>query len=937
MNNIPTIPEVGVGWNGVAAAVPFFLTSAVAACLGFLAPLRRRGSESAGVFQWVTLAIATWMLCFGVMILTADRSAALQWARVGTAALILIPAGLYQFTIVALGLKGKRRLALTVCWIISVGFAILAAGSNLLVSGLYAHWWGFYPRGGFATPILLVTLAGILMASIYEYWREYTDGSLWIQRTRMRAWLITFSIPLFAFVDASPAFGLPIYPLGFVFVLLFLLLAVYVFRKYWLVAITPSFAAREIVDTMADGVIVCDAAGRIQVVNHALLQLTGYTEEELTSQFLHLLLDPATTLADHSNLRRILSGETLPDRESIFRNRHGQPIDVSLSVARVGDTQTAAGAVVIVRDIGERKDAEDILRASEKRYRHLFERNLAGVFRTSVAGSVLDCNDACARIFGFASRADLIGRNAADFYESSHGRAEVLAKLRESRYVTGQELRLRKQDGSRVWVLENVTLVEAEDGDPEILEGTMVDITDLKVAQEKIEYQAYHDVLTDLPNRKLFIDRLAVALAQSRRSGKSLAVLFLDLDRFKMANDTLGHAGGDRLLLAVADRLLGSLRAGDTVARFGGDEFALLVSELRDPSDAAIVAGKILKSLEEPVLIDRRAAHLTGSLGVALFPIDGEDPETLLKNADSAMYRAKESGRNNFQLCTEEMKQRGVERLSLEQALRVAIQKNQLVLHYQPIIDLDRSRICAVEALVRWNHPERGLLSPDYFTAVAEDSNLIVPIGRWVMHTAFKQIKAWHKRGLEDIRLAVNLSARQFQQPDLLPMIEQLLAETGVDPKLIELEITESTAMLHASRTVRLLQELRQAGLTVAVDDFGIGYSSLNYLKRFPIDAVKIDKTFVHGLLTEPGDAAIIDAVLAIARTHKLRVIAEGVETEEQLTALVARGCPEAQGFLFSEALPGDELYPLIQSSRTATGSLRSPKLSAKAAKHIVN
>ena len=905
----------GADWVGVAAAIPYFASGALAAALGFLAPQRRQGSPSASVFQWVTLAIATWLFSFGMLTVTGPSSAALLWARLGTVAIALIPAGLYQFTVVALGIERRRKGALRIFWTAAIIFATLISATSLLVSGVHHYWWGSYPRAGQASPLFVASIALMLCASLYEYYREYRTAQLWAQRLRMRAWLITFALPLLSCFDALPAFGIPIYPLGSIFIFVFLLLSVYVFRKYWLVSITPSFAAKEIVDTMADGVIVCDGAGRMQVVNEALLLLTGYSEEELVGKPLHLLLDPETTLADTSQLRRILSGETLPDRETMFRNRDGQTLDVSLSVARVGDPETSAGAVLIVRDIRERKDAELILRASEKRYRNLFERNLAGVFRTTVDGKILDCNDACARIFGYTSREELLSRTASDFYHEPEARNGVLARLRESGFLVGQELRLRKKDGSTVWVLENVSLLEAQDGEPQMLEGTMVDITDLKVAQEKIEYQAYHDVLTDLPNRKLFIDRLEMAMAQSRRSSKPLAVLFLDMDRFKITNDTLGHSGGDRVLMSVADRLLSVLRGGDTVARFGGDEFALLVPELRDPADAAIVARKILKSLEKPIALDRRSAHMSASIGVALFPNDGEDPETLLKNADSAMYRAKEAGRNNFQLCTEEMKRRAVERMSLEQSLRSALKNNELVLHYQPIIDLRNSRICAVEALVRWDHPERGLLSPDQFTPVAEDTNLIVPIGRWVMLTAFQQLKEWHRGGLTDLRLAINLSARQFQQPDLLPMIDHLIAETGVDPRKIELEITESTAMLHVSRTVRLLHELRETGMTVAVDDFGIGYSSLNYLKRFPIDAVKIDRTFVHGLNHSSGDAAIVDAVIVIGRSLNLRVIAEGVETEEQFNMLLARGCHEAQGYLFTPPLTAEELYPLITTN----------------------
>jgi len=429
---------------------------------------------------------------------------------------------------------------------------------------------------------------------------------------------------------------------------------------------------------------------------------------------------------------------------------------------------------------------------------------------------------------------------------------------------------------------------------------TVVDISDRKRAEEQIEFHAYHDVLTNLPNRKLFTDRLTQSISRARRSGKSLAVMFVDLDHFKSINDTLGHEMGDELLLEMAKRLSANVREYDTVARLGGDEFTIILSELRQPEDAVNVAEKVRSAVEQPLSIAGTSIEVSASIGIALYPDDGTDAESLLRNADSAMYRAKEAGRNTYQLCTDDMKRRAVERLSLETRLRRAITEGQLVLHYQPQISLTNGSVVGVEALVRWNDPERGLVHPSAFIPLAEESRLILPLGEWVLRSACTQMRAWQDAGLEVPMMSVNLSLRQFQQYDIVQAVRHVLNETGLDASALELEITETAAMQNAESTVEVLQALRELGVSIAIDDFGTGYSSLNYLKRFPITAVKIDRAFVRDLATSEGDAAIVSAVVGIARALKLRVIAEGVETQEQLSFLRRRNCDAAQGYLFS-------------------------------------
>ncbi|HKB79918.1 MAG TPA: EAL domain-containing protein, partial [Thermoanaerobaculia bacterium] len=435
-------------------------------------------------------------------------------------------------------------------------------------------------------------------------------------------------------------------------------------------------------------------------------------------------------------------------------------------------------------------------------------------------------------------------------------------------------------------------------------------------AEEQIEFHAYHDVLTQLPNRKLFTDRLGQNLTHARRSGKSLAVMFVDLDHFKEINDRLGHTAGDELLLEMARRLRECVRSDDTVARLGGDEFTIILSELRHPEDAVTVAEKIIQAVQRPVIVGATPIDVSASIGIALYPVDGTDPESLLRNADSAMYRAKESGRNTYQLCTDEMKGRALQRLSVETRLRRAVQDNQLVLHYQPQIGLAEGEVIGAEALVRWDDPERGLVFPGSFIPVAEESRLILPIGEWVLRTACAQMRAWRDAGLNLPRVSVNLSARQFQQHDLVDGVRRALDEVRLEAAALEIEITETTAMANAEATIETLHALRELGVSISIDDFGTGYSSLNYLKRFPITCVKIDAAFVRDLTRNDGDAAIVTAVIGIARSLKLRVIAEGVETEEQLNYLKRRRCDAAQGYFFSRPVGAEAFSAFVAERR---------------------
>ena len=439
------------------------------------------------------------------------------------------------------------------------------------------------------------------------------------------------------------------------------------------------------------------------------------------------------------------------------------------------------------------------------------------------------------------------------------------------------------------------------------------DVTERVKAEETIRHLAYHDVLTGLPNRVAFEERLRIDLAQARRNHQKVAVMFLDLDRFKAVNDTVGHAGGDQLLQQVAGEFVEAIREGDTVARVGGDEFTFILPGIEHTEDAGVVAERILRSVRQPRMVAGQDFHVTTSIGISVFPKDGSDADALMRNADTAMYRAKERGRDNHQVFTPAMKASLMETLALENDLSHALEREELFLRYQPVVDLSSGRVVGAEALLRWQHPKRGLVQPDEFIPLAEETGLIVPIGEWVLRAACGQAKAWQEDGLGPQWVSVNVSARQVEQPGLVAAVARALAEHGLRPASLHLELTEGAVMRQMEPVVSTLSQLRAMGLRLCVDDFGTGYSSLGYLKRFPIDTIKIDRSFVRDVTTDQNDAAIVTTVVTMARSLNLRVVAEGVETEAQLGFLREIECDEFQGFLVSPAVTTEAFEALVR------------------------
>jgi len=507
---------------------------------------------------------------------------------------------------------------------------------------------------------------------------------------------------------------------------------------------------------------------------------------------------------------------------------------------------------------------------------------------------------------------------------------EALTRLQEDRENRSTEYCLTEQDGGKRYVVQQAEVL-FNHGDREVcFQGTVQDVTERKNAEEKIRLLAYYDVLTGLPNRRSFLDQLGLAIDRAQRRDDPLALLFLDLDRFKRINDSLGHSAGDELLKEVASRLVKVVRStdcvgrpfsveshrDDLVSRFGGDEFVVLLTELNRVTDAANVARRLSEALAKPYELDGQTLLMTASIGIAVFPNDGIVAESLIRNADTAMYCAKDNGGNNFQFYSESMNSSALEQLRLESQLGEALSRDEFVLFYQPLIDVTNGVIVGAEALLRWRNNQNELIPPANFIPLAEETGLIIPIGEWVLHSACQQATRWHESGFPGLRMAVNLSSRQFTKGELSTVVSSALLESRLKPALLDLELTESVLMEDRDEPLRCLKALKSLGLRLSIDDFGTGYSSLSYLTRFPLSSLKIDRSFLSGVPTNLQHVGVTKAIIAMAKSLHLTVTAEGVETEEALDFLRNLGCDEAQGFLFSRPVPAEEFYELLQKNR---------------------
>jgi diguanylate cyclase (GGDEF)-like protein/PAS domain S-box-containing protein len=671
---------------------------------------------------------------------------------------------------------------------------------------------------------------------------------------------------------------------------------------------------RVMIEAMIEGAAIADARGAIQYCNGSFATLVSLPMEKVLGAAIQTLVDAASRPV----VEELLTGTESSRREVTFRSASGRRVQAYLS-AKPLDVEGEGRAIFFVAmDISEQREAEYELRNAEIKYQSIFENTLEGIFQVSNDGVFIGANPAMARLYGYASAEELLramNRNADALYAQAGRKLELLELLRQRSMASGFESQIVRADGSKIWIAENVHSVHDAAGFLQFFEGNAVDISERKQHEVQLERHANYDALTGLANRRLLHERLTRGVERAAKDGRTLTVAYIDLDKFKYVNDSLGHNVGDRLLQVMAERLRRVLREDDTVARQGGDEFVLLL-EQSETTTAPQVMQRLLHSVAEPVVIDKHELVVTCSIGYSTFPSHGRDADTLLKNADAAMYLAKERGRNNVQAYTDALNQEIGRKLSLEASLRRALKREELSLYYQPQVQIRTNEVVAAEALLRWAPTMVEGLADDLIP-LAEDTGLIVPIGEWVLRAACAQAKAWQPRVASGLHMAVNLSPRQFREKGLVQMVASALRESGLDAESLELEVTEGLVMHDVEAAAATMLQLREMGIRISIDDFGIGHSSLGQLKRLPIDVLKIDRAFIRDLDSPSGETpTIARTIIDLGHSLNLRVVAEGVETKAQLDFLRQHGCDAFQGFLVSKAVPAALFSKLFLGER---------------------
>ncbi len=795
-------------------SIPTFLTTLAILLLGVLVLVRERISVVSVCFSVLTLTVSVWLFTYSWAYSSLDEGTAYWWVKISYVGLPFIASATYQFTIAVLGITRRFKLLAWAAWLSCGFFSIMGIASPFLATGVYRYSWGFYPRYDWLGAIFIAVFVSLLLGSMVHYWlalqaERQPDWRANIHRRRIKALMLAFAVGYLGVFDFAAAYGVPLYPFGYAPILGFILVAARAIWIYHLVDITPAFAARQIVDTMAEGLIVLDQQGVVRLANGPAGERFGLQRDDLLGKPLSEALDDKAFSAQLEYL--LASGNPLHDHEIIYNRKEGETRTLSLKTSTMqGKDGQALATICIVGDVTERKRAE-----------------------------------------------------------------------------------------------------------------------------EQLKHQAFHDSLTGLPNRPLFLDRLEHALTRAQRQNGSVAVLFLDLDNFKMINDSLGHKVGDQLLMAVTERLKGCMRPSDTIARLGGDEFTVLLEDVQDLTIPISVAERIAQQLRTPISLrgsdqpkvqtkplhmEHSEVFVTTSIGIAVKQGDHDHPDDLLRRADVAMYEAKRKGKACYALFEPKLTSRVKRFLQIENELRLALEREEFRVFYQPIVNLETNRISGLEALVRWAHATRGLVLPAEFISVAEQTGLIVPIGQWVLEESCRQVAKWEqaRRNSQSLSppltVSVNLSGRQFAHPGLLEDITRTLRDTCLDPHALKLEITESVAMEDVDSALTILQRLKKLGVQLAIDDFGTGHSALSYLKRFPIDTLKVDRSFIDGLGQDPEDTAIVRATIAFAKTLNLTVTAEGIETTEQLAELRMLDCDQGQGYYFAMPMPAEALDKLLSA-----------------------
>lgn len=661
-------------------------------------------------------------------------------------------------------------------------------------------------------------------------------------------------------------------------------------------------------------ILFVSSDGKIVDTNNATEKCYGYTREEL----LQMPIDQLFFDISQIGLDGLLSEHSINTNiESLHLRKNGSifPTEICSKGATYNGNPIT---LFIISDITERKNAETAVWLEKERAQVTLDSIGDAVITTDVLGNVEYLNPIAEALTGWTNDEAVGISSTSVFRIFSEDTGEIVESpitqcLREGQIV-GSETNTVLIHGDGHTISVTISAAPIRNRDDKVIGGVLVfhDVSEKQNHMKEMIHQAHHDALTGLPNRLLFNEHLSLALGQAKRRKSQLAVIFLDLDRFKLINDTMGHNVGDLLLKAGAERLKNALREGDTIARLGGDEFLVLLPEIAEAKEAATVTKRLLEAIIKPFVLDGNEVFISTSIGISLFPNDGDEIESLVKQADIAMYHAKELGRNNFQFFTHELNVKAQDRLSLENNLRKAIEREEFVLHYQPQVDLETDQVVGLEALIRWNSADRGIVPPASFIPIAEETGLIVPIGEWVLRRACEQNVKWQRMGYPLLKMSVNISARQFLQPNLVEIVESILKETELDPQWLELEITESIAMEKGEATVELLNGLKELGVLVSIDDFGTGFSSLGYLRRLPIDTLKIDQTFVRDISSDEKGEAVITAIISLARNLRLKVIAEGVETQTQWAFLKAKRCDVMQGYFFSKPLCAEAIEKRI-------------------------
>ena len=670
---------------------------------------------------------------------------------------------------------------------------------------------------------------------------------------------------------------------------------------------------RALVQHASDIILVIANDGTVSYASPAFESILGYSARDSVGMLMN-------TIMDTGDVERFagLDSDT-PDQaasartETRLRHADGSWRWFEVTFTNLFDDPGIEGWVANLRDISERKQSDAALRQAQEVFRHAFDEAGIGMTLVDPSGRIIRSNEAMARMLGYADDAALVGINVLDITHPDDRRfTEQRVRDVEAGGSEGfsTEKRLIRADGGTVWIALTVSTVTDDDGSPMFSIGQLEDITERKAFSDRLQYEAAHDAMTGLLNRASFAERVEAVLDAEAAVGRKAAVLFIDLDHFKLINDSLGHAAGDDLLITVAERLRHALRPGDLLARFGGDEFVLLCGNLVGQSAVTTIAERMIVAIAEPIIVGTDEVFVTASIGIAIASV-GDTAETLLRHADAAMYRAKNDGRARATVFRPDHHGWAVAALKTGNDLHRALDRDELVLHYQPIIDLRTGRVVGFEALMRWNHPERGLLNPSDFIAFAEETGLIVPMGTWALETACRQTAYWQSvrdrtTSEPPLTISVNLAARQVGDRTLAKTVAEIIDRTGISADAVCLELTENTLMQDTASTVDALHALRSQGVHLSIDDFGTGYSSLSYLKRFPVEALKIDRSFIDGLGSESEDTSIVEAIIRLAHALELSAVAEGLETPTQLETLRTLGCDFAEGYLIGHPLPAE-------------------------------